>query len=186
MQLFEPGQQPLRCETQLKLIFAGRPARSHPDTSLPSLCPMKQSLQVFASRAAARSEPQSSSYRNFLIIAPASAGECPVYDEQVAALSRDLSQDGYTYVARAGQAQMEDDPSGVRHLPLREALPSFGHMTAVVVAGDPGWAERAAAEYHSADIFLMQPAILSTAPKRTAARKSALVAQPAEALQGAA
>lgn len=151
---------------------------------------MKQSLQVFACRAAARSEPQSSSYRNFLIIAPASAGECPVYDEQVAALSRDLSQDGYTYVARAGLAQMEDDPSGVRHLPLRETLPSFGHMTAVVVAGDPTWAERAAAQYHSADIFLMQPAILgtvpNTAPKRTAARKNARVPQPIEALQGAA
>ncbi|WP_395747342.1 hypothetical protein [Prosthecobacter sp.] len=142
-------------------------------------------LQVFADREAARAELQSSSYRNFLIIAPVSVGDSPDYDEQVAALARQFSREGYTYVARCGQKEMEDDPAGVRYLPLREALPSFGQMNAVVVAGDHSWAARAADEYRGADVFLLQPALSAPAQQRQQRRKNA--ALPAgEALQGAA
>lgn len=147
---------------------------------------MNPHLQVFASRAASRAEPPSTSYRNFLIIAPVAAGDSPDYDEQVAALAREFIQDGYTYLARSGQKEMEDAPSGVRYLPLRETLPAFGHMTAVVVAGDSRWAERAAEEYRSADVFLLQPALSAPAAKRPQRRKIAPALPVGEALQGAA
>jgi hypothetical protein len=149
---------------------------------------MKQNLQIFANRAAARAEPQSPSYRNFLIIAPAPVGDASGYEEQVVALAQDLSQDGYTYVARSDQKQMEDTPFGVRYLPLHEDLPCFGHMTAVVVAGDPVWAERAAAAYRGADVFLLQPAPSAhvSVPKSPARRKNPLVLPVGEAWQGAA
>jgi hypothetical protein len=119
---------------------------------------MKEPLQVFAIRAAASAAPQSA-YRNFLIIAPEQAGEAPAAapsQEAVNALAQHLSQDGYAYVARSSQKEMEDDPSGVRYLPLHNSLPFFAVMTAVIVIGDPAWAARAAAAYPQADIFLMQ------------------------------
>ncbi len=113
-------------------------------------------LQVFATRGAAQAEPEAkSSYRNFLIVAPGSVGAATVPDEKVVALARHLNQDGYAYVARTNQREMEDDPSGVRYLPLSHQLPAFGVMTAVIVIGDPLWAALAAATYPEADIYLM-------------------------------
>lgn len=119
--------------------------------------PMMQALQVFATREAERAEPAEtqSSYRNFLIIAPGTVGAATVPNEQVEALARHLNQEGYAYVARSNQKEMEDDPSGVRYLPLSNRLPAFGVMTAVIVIGDPLWAALAAAAYPEADIFLM-------------------------------
>lgn len=121
---------------------------------------MMQALQVFAARAAAGAETEperktQSSYRNFLIVAPGSVGAGTVPDEKVMALARHLNQDGYAYVAHSNQREMEDDPSGVRYLPLSHRLPAFGVMTAVIVIGDPLWAALAAATYPEADIFLM-------------------------------
>lgn len=121
---------------------------------------MKPPLQVFAVRAAASAEKARSLFRNFLIIAPEPAGKGappPLPDEQLAALAHHLNLDGYAYVARSNQKEMEDDSSGVRYMPLHEELPSFGLMTAVIVLGDPAWAARAAATYPEADIFLMAP-----------------------------
>jgi len=124
--------------------------------------PMLQALQVFAARASADSETEAepeaktqSSYRNFLIVAPGSVGAATVPDEKVLELARHLNQEGYAYVARSNQREMEDDPSGVRYLPLSHRLPAFGVMTAVIVIGDPLWAALAAATYPEADIFLM-------------------------------
>ncbi len=109
-------------------------------------------LQVFATG----SEPEvQSSYRNFLIVAPGSVGVATVPDETVVELAQHLSKDGYAYVARCNQREMEDDSSGVRYLPLSHRLPAFGVMTAVIVIGDPLWAALAAATYPEADIFLM-------------------------------
>ena len=119
---------------------------------------MIQALQVFAASAAARAEPETeaeSAYRNFLIVAPGSLGAATVPDEKVVELARHLNQAGYAYVARAHQKEMEDDPTGVRYLPLRSDLPAFGVMTAVIVIGDPLWAALAAATYPEADIYLM-------------------------------
>lgn len=114
---------------------------------------MQVALQVFATRAAARAKPEvASSYRNFLIVAPGSAN---APDEKVKELARHLNQDGYAYVARSNQREMEDDPSGVRYLPLSHRLPAFGVMTAVIVIGDRKWAELAAATYPEADVYLM-------------------------------
>ncbi len=117
---------------------------------------MKEALQVFAARADASAEPeQTSTYRNFLIIAPGTVGAATVPDEKVVALARHLNQEGYAYVARRNQKEMEDDSSGVRYLPLSHQLPAFGVMTAVIVIGDPLWAALSAATYPEADIFLM-------------------------------
>ncbi len=117
---------------------------------------MIQALQVFAARAAVRDEPEpQTSYRNFLIVSPGSVGAATVPDEKVIELARHLNQEGYAYVARPNQKQMEDDPSGVRYLPLSHQLPAFGVMTAVIVIGDPLWAALAASTYPEADIFLM-------------------------------
>ncbi len=115
---------------------------------------MIQALQVFAARAAAGAEAQSS-FRNFLIVAPGSVGVATVPDETVMELARHLNQEGYAYVARPDQKEMADDPSGVRYLPLSHQLPAFGVMTAVIVIGDPLWAALAASTYPEADIFLM-------------------------------
>lgn len=120
---------------------------------------LQQALQVFAIRAAAHPAEPSPSYRNFLIIAPepaAAATHPALPDERVIELAHHLNHDGYAYVARSNQQQMEDDPSGVRFMPLSETLPSFGIMTAVIVINDPAWAARAAAAYPDADIFLLQ------------------------------
>ncbi|WP_294401775.1 hypothetical protein [Prosthecobacter sp.] len=119
---------------------------------------MKQPLQVFAMRSAAQAESLSS-FRNFLIIAPETMADSHAItqpDERVTKLAHHLNLDGYAYVLRSNQQQMEDDPSGVRFMPLRETLPSFGVMTAVIVINDPAWAARAAAAYPDADIFLLQ------------------------------
>ncbi|MDI1315521.1 hypothetical protein [Prosthecobacter sp.] len=117
---------------------------------------MIQALQVFAARAAGGVQAESqSSFRNFLIVAPGSVGVATAPDEKVMELARHLNQEGYAYVARPNQKQMEDDPSGVRYLPLSHQLPAFGVMTAVIVIGDPLWAALAAATYPEADIFLM-------------------------------
>lgn len=122
------------------------------NTSLPTI----QDLQVFAARAAAGAEPEApSTYRNFLIIAPGSVGVATVPDETVVELARHLNQEGYAYVARPNQKEMEDDLSGVRYLPLSHRLPAFGVMTAVIVIGDPLWEALAASTYPEADIFLM-------------------------------
>jgi|GEM_PF-2303147 len=120
---------------------------------------MKQALQIFAIRAAASDAERQPPYRNFLIIAPehaAPASAAPPPDARVTALAHHLNHDGYAYVARSNQKEMEDDSSGVRYLPLSETLPSFGVMTAVVVIGDAAWAARAAAAYPEADIFLLK------------------------------
>ncbi len=129
--------------------------------TLPSL-PMMQALQDFAARAAARAETETeaevqtqSAYRNFLIVAPGSTGVATVPEEKVMELAQHLNKEGYAYVARSNQKEMEDDPSGVRYLPLRNDLPAFGVMTAVIVIGDPLWAALAAATYPEADIYLM-------------------------------
>ncbi|MFZ2279428.1 MAG: hypothetical protein WAW39_16660 [Prosthecobacter sp.] len=124
--------------------------------TLISSLPMQVALQVFARREVARAEPEvASSYRNFLIVAPGSVGAGTVPDEKVLELAQHLNQEGYAYVARSNQKEMEDDPSGVRYLPLSHRLPAFGVMTAVIVIGDPLWAALAAATYPEADIFLM-------------------------------
>ena len=121
--------------------------------------PMKQALQVFAIRAAASDAERQSPYRNFLIIDPEAAradnASLPP-DERVTALAHHLNHDGYAYVARSHQRDMEDDSSGVRFLPLHETLPSFGVMTAVIAIDDAAWAARAAATYPEADIFLLK------------------------------
>lgn len=124
--------------------------------TLISSLPMKLALQVFARRVVARAETEvASSYRNFLIVAPGSVGAATVPDEKVLELAQHLNQEGYAYVARSNQKEMEDDPSGVRYLPLSHRLPAFGVMTAVIVIGDPLWAALAASTYPEADIFLM-------------------------------
>jgi len=134
-------------------------------STLPSF-PMMQAMQVFAARAAARAGTETvnapevqkqdqSSYRNFLIVAPGSTGVAAVPEEKVMELAQHLNKEGYAYVARSNQKEMEDDPSGVRYLPLRNDLPAFGVMTAVIVIGDPLWAALAAAMYPEADIYLM-------------------------------
>lgn len=123
------------------------------------LHPMIPALQVFAIRASASAAEPPSPYRNFLIIAPEPAeGEKHALppDERVTALAHHLNHDGYAYVARSNQKEMEDDSSGVRFLPLHENLPSFRVMTAVIVISDAAWAARAAAAYPDADIFLMK------------------------------
>jgi hypothetical protein len=120
---------------------------------------MKQALQVFAIRAAASDAERQPPYRNFLIIAPEPAACGSVVlpaDERVKALAHHLNLDGYAYVARSNQKEMEDDSTGVRYMPLSETLPSFGVMTAVVVLDDSTWAARAAAAYPGADIFLLK------------------------------
>jgi hypothetical protein len=120
---------------------------------------MKQALQVFAVRSAASEAERQPPYRNFLIIAPekgANAMAPAVTDERVTALANHLNHDGYAYVARSNQKEMEDDSSGIRYLPLHENLPSFAVMTAVVVIDDAAWAARAATAYPEADIFLLQ------------------------------
>ena len=119
---------------------------------------MKQPLQVFAMRSAAQAAPQSAC-RNFLIIAPetpAAAHGATLPDERVAKLAQHLNHDGYAYVARSNQKEMEDDAAGVRFMPLHENLPFFGVMTAVIVINDPAWAARAAAAYPGADVFLLK------------------------------
>ena len=117
---------------------------------------MLKALQVFAARAAERAEPGTqSAHRNFLIVAPGSVGVATVPDETVVELAQHLNKDGYAYVARSNQKEMEDDPSGVRFLPLSHRLPAFGVMTAVIVIGDPLWAALAASTYPEADVFLM-------------------------------
>lgn len=98
-------------------------------------------------------------YRNYLFIVPkpsAKAAASHLSDERVTALARHLNNDGFAYVARAKQKEMEDDQSGVRYLPLGEHLPAFGIMTAVIVVCDPVWAIRAAAMYPEADIFMLE------------------------------
>lgn len=120
---------------------------------------MKQALQAFANRTATLDEDRPPPYRNFLIIAPEPTGgdaDAVPPDERVTALAHQLNHDGYAYVARSNQKEMEDDSSGVRYLPLGETLPSFGVMTAVIVIRDPVWAARAAATYPEADIFLLK------------------------------
>ena len=117
---------------------------------------MKQALQVFAIRASASEAERQLPYRNFLIIAPDPGADTMAPDERVTALANHLNHDGYAYVARSNQKEMEDDPSGIRYLPLHEDLPSFAVMTAVVVINDATWAVRAAAAYPEADIFLLQ------------------------------
>jgi hypothetical protein len=119
---------------------------------------MKQVLQIFADRAATLGDDGTPPCQNFLIIAPelARSDAAPVPpDERVTALAHQLNHNGYAYVARSNQKEMEDDSSGVRYLPLGETLPSFGFVTAVIVIRDPAWAERAAATYPEADIFLL-------------------------------
>ena len=121
--------------------------------------PMRQALQVFAIRAAVSDAERQPPYRNFLIIAPEPTACGSVVlptDERVAALAHHLNHDGYAYVARSNQKEMEDDSSGVRYLPLHDDLPSFAVMTAVIVIGDSAWAARAAAAYPGADIFLLK------------------------------
>lgn len=110
---------------------------------------MEQLLQTLLTRAATRENDEPQTYRNFLIIVPEPA------DERVTVLAHRLNDSGNTYVARYNQKQMEDDASGVRYLPLGEALPSFGILTAVIVIRDPVWAARAAATYPETDIFLL-------------------------------
>jgi hypothetical protein len=119
---------------------------------------MKQALQVFSLRAAASEAERQSPYRNFLIIAPepADTQKAATPDARVTALAHHLNHDGYAYVARSNQKEMQDDEAGVRYLPLHEKLPEFGVMTAVIAIGDPAWAARAAAAYPAADIFLLK------------------------------
>lgn len=120
---------------------------------------MKQALQVFAIRAAVSDAERQPPYRNFLIIAPepvACGSVALPPDDRVKALAHHLNHDGYAYVARSSQTEMEDDSEGVRYLPLHEVLPSFAVMTAVIVIADAAWAARAAAAYPGADIFLLK------------------------------
>lgn len=121
---------------------------------------MNQDCQNPTDRSALSREDDRPPYQNFLIIAPdpdngTNAAELP--DGQVKALARHLNQNGYAYVARHGQIEMEDDRFGVRYLPLGGDLPSFGSMSAVFVLRDPAWATRAAAAYPGADVFLLEP-----------------------------
>ena len=118
---------------------------------------MNAPCQLFARRKAAIQSDGVPSVRNFLIIVPEQDGGAIAFDERVKALARRLNKDGYVYVARSSQAEMEDDQFGVRYLPLRQALPSFGIMTAVLVIRDPAWARNAASTYPDADIFLLNP-----------------------------
>jgi len=120
---------------------------------------MNPDCQLATDRPAASREDGRPTYRNFLIIAPepddgTDAAGLP--GGQVKALARQLNQNGFAYVARRGQKEMEDDRFGVRYLPLGENLPSFGLMSAVVVLRDPAWAARAAAAYPGADVFLLE------------------------------
>jgi|UniRef100_UPI0037847B7C hypothetical protein len=120
---------------------------------------MKQAPQAFANHTATLDEDRPPPYRNFLIIVPEPTGgdaDAVRPDERVTALAQQFNHDGYAYVARSNQKEMEDDPSGVRYLPLGETLPSFGVMTAVIVIRDPAWAARAAATYPEAEIFLLR------------------------------
>ena len=99
--------------------------------------------------------------RNFLIIAPEPVNcydDSDQPDGRVTALAHRLIGDGFVYVARSNQREMEDDPAGVRFLPLREKLPQFGTMTAVIAINEPLWAAFASDAYPEADIFLMEVA----------------------------
>ena len=99
--------------------------------------------------------------RNFLIIAPEPVNcvdDSDQPDGRVSALAHRLIGDGFVYVARSNQREVEDDSSGVRFLPLREKLPEFGTMTAVIAINEPLWAAFAADAYPEADIFVMEAA----------------------------
>ncbi|HBJ88066.1 MAG TPA: hypothetical protein DDZ88_30255 [Verrucomicrobiales bacterium] len=118
---------------------------------------MNPDCQLATGRPAASREDGRPTYRNFLIIAPDPDDGTDLPDGQVQALARHLNQNGFAYVARRGQKEMEDDSSGVRYLPLGEDLPSFGLMSVVIVLRDPAWAKRAATAYPGADVFLLEP-----------------------------
>lgn len=122
---------------------------------------MNQSLYITASRPAAAAPASASGpgYRNYLIISPQPADETAAADvsrQQVETLARGLNASGFAYVARFNQDDMEDDSFGVRYMPLRDTLPSFGLMTAVIVIDDSAWVDRAAAAYPEAEVFLLK------------------------------
>jgi len=98
-------------------------------------------------------------YRNFLILAP----NPPPFDgtqgppgDAITALAIRLLDQGFVYVARSNQHSMEDDPLGVRYLPLHVPLPSFAILTAVFAVSDLAWARIAAQTYPNADVFLVE------------------------------
>ncbi|WP_395742178.1 hypothetical protein [Prosthecobacter sp.] len=99
-------------------------------------------------------------YQNYLIVVPGAA-DGALSEEELTALAQGLNQSGFAYVARSGQQEMADDSCGVRYLPLRGELPSFGLMTAVVVINDQAWAARAAAAYPGAAVYLLEPSATS-------------------------
>lgn len=134
---------------------------------------MNQSLYISSVRPAAACQANGSRpvYRNYLIISPRLASDADaaeVSQQQVETLARGLNASGFAYVARFNQEEMQDDSFGVRYLPLRESLPSFGLMTAVIVIGDPAWVERASAAYPEAEVFLLKMRHIQKRPLRAA------------------
>ena len=97
--------------------------------------------------------------RNFLVLVSEHDDillDAPRLDPRIIAAAHGLLRDGFVYVAWSFQRQMEDDSAGVRYLSLRERLPSFGAMTAVIVIGEERWADVAAEAYARADIFMLR------------------------------
>lgn len=122
-------------------------------------CRMTMAFQLAAARPAPSLDQGGTALRNYLIVAPELTGQTNAIhtrDGVVTALARQFNHDGFAYVASLQQKEMEDDQDGVRYLPLRSNLPSFGLMTAVIVIGDPAWVACAADAYPDADIFLLK------------------------------
>ena len=72
-------------------------------------------------------------------------------------VARCMMKDGYVYYAHLGQAAVEDDEFGVRHLPLdRNALPHFGDLNAVLILNDHDLLERARQQYPDARVHFIE------------------------------
>ena len=97
-------------------------------------------------------------FRNYLIVAPKLNSHTEAidpHDRVATAMARHFNNQGFAYVASMQQQQINDDPQGVRYLPLRDGMPSFGFITAVIVIGDPTWVTCAADTYPEAGLFLL-------------------------------
>lgn len=82
--------------------------------------------------------------------------------------ARRMSNEGYVYMAVAGQREMEDREN-IRYLPLyAEQLPSFGLMTTVVVLHHYELAARALDSYPGAQVFLLNPRVTEATQEEAA------------------
>jgi hypothetical protein len=129
--------------------------------------PVRHATEVRPARQAPPEDPRR--YQNFLIIAPETSSQA-----FAVSLARHLMGAGYAYVARPEQKQMEDDDFGVRYLPLKERLPDFGLMTAVISIEGAGWLAAAALSYPEARLVEIQ--LAHCAPDKDSTAEAAMTA----------